>query len=233
MSQLCPMIVPKLGKIYILGTISLIDMWPFAKQTNEVVPNRIHSVIAMAFHKVKQDTSLLFKWVSYFHQKHQEHDERIAEIERQIYYMPKTREEIKHIIDSHYSLDPIHSKIREIHERIQQLESEKKPAHISVSQIVDKPAESAAKSSFKEKLMKRIVKNSKEYIKSLIFATIRKYGEIPASKLKEIIVEEQGLCSKSSFYRLLAEIETENELGVIEKGKEKIYLMKSERYLNK
>jgi hypothetical protein len=81
--------------------------------------------------------------------------------------------------------------------------------------------------------MKRIAKNSKEYVKSIIFAAIRKYGEIPASKLKEIIVEEQGLCSKSSFYRLLAEIETENELGVIEKGKEKIYLMKSERYLNK
>ena len=50
--------------------------------------------------------------------------------------------------------------------------------------------------------------------------TIRK----AALQLKEIVVEEQALCSKSSFYRLLEEIEQEPEIGVVKKGKEKHYI---------
>ena len=41
-----------------------------------------------------------------------------------------------------------------------------------------------------------------------------------------MIVEEQGLCSKSSFYRLLEEIEQEPDIGVIKEGKEKHYIAK-------
>ena len=84
----------------------------------------------------------------------------------------------------------------------------------------------AKKATIKEKIIKRITKNSKDYIKSIILSYIKKYSKITALQLKEMVVEEQGLCSKSSFYRLLEELEEEPELGVIKKGKEKHYIAK-------
>ena len=42
-----------------------------------------------------------------------------------------------------------------------------------------------------------------------------------------MIVAEQGLCSKSSFYRILEEIENLEEVDVINKGREKYYLYKA------
>ena len=57
------------------------------------------------------------------------------------------------------------------------------------------------KAIIKEKIIKRITKNSKEYVKSIIISYIKKYGKISALQLKEMVVEEQGLCSKSSLRR--------------------------------
>ena len=79
--------------------------------------------------------------------------------------------------------------------------------------------------------MKRLTRNSKEYVKSVIISYIRKYERISALQLKDIIVEEQNLCSKSSFYRLLEEVEGIDELGVIKQGKEKHYVSKAVRRL--
>ena len=43
-----------------------------------------------------------------------------------------------------------------------------------------------------------------------------------------MVVDEQKICSKSSFYRILEEIESEfeHEISTIKKGKEKHYLGK-------
>jgi hypothetical protein len=83
------------------------------------------------------------------------------------------------------------------------------------------------KEGIRERLVRKIAKNSKDYVKSVIYSLIKKYNQISAPQLKEIVVEEQGLCSKSSFYRLLGEMEEENEVESLQKGKEKIYLFKS------
>ena len=61
-------------------------------------------------------------------------------------------------------------------------------------------------------------------MKSVIMSIVRKYGSVTGPQLKEMIVREQGLCSKSSFYRLLLELEEANTLSVIQRGKEKSYL---------
>ena len=78
----------------------------------------------------------------------------------------------------------------------------------------------------KEKIISRIVKNTKGYIKNIIMSYIKKYNTIAALQLKEMIVHEQGLCSKSTFYRLLEELEQEADIGVIKEGKEKKYIAK-------
>ncbi len=85
------------------------------------------------------------------------------------------------------------------------------------------------KANLKEKIIKRITKNSKDYIKSIVLSYIKKYGKITALQLKEMVVEEQGLCSKSSFYRLLEELEQDPEIGVIKRGKEKHYIAKIQK----
>jgi len=83
------------------------------------------------------------------------------------------------------------------------------------------------KLSIRERIVKRLTRNSKEYIKSVILSYIRKYEKISALQLKEIVVDEQNFCSKSSFYRLLEEIEELDDIGVIKQGKEKHYISKA------
>jgi len=61
----------------------------------------------------------------------------------------------------------------------------------------------------------------------LILSYIIKYEKISALQLKEIVVDEQNFCSKSSFYRLLEEIEELDDIGVIKQGKEKHYISKA------
>ena len=80
--------------------------------------------------------------------------------------------------------------------------------------------------SFKEKLIRKITKNSKNYVKTIILNLISKYGGLPSIKLREIVVEEQGLCSKSSFYRTLTELENSEEVEIHHNGPERIYFPK-------
>jgi Fe2+ or Zn2+ uptake regulation protein len=82
------------------------------------------------------------------------------------------------------------------------------------------------KSNLKEKMLKHIARNSKDYIRNTILSLIRRYEKISGFKLKEIIVEEQGLCSKSSFYRILEELEKEKGIDVVKEGKEKVFFAK-------
>lgn len=180
----------------------------FAKQDNNI--GVLHRAVSMAFEHVKRDTSHIFNWLGYFHQKHQQHDERLAKIEQQLTYMPKSHEEIKQIIDYYYSYDHITTKIDELSGRMDVIEQQK-----------------PEKKGIRERLVRKISKNSKDYVKSVIYSLIKKYGQISAPQLKEIVVEEQGLCSKSSFYRLLAEMEQEAEVESLQKGKEKTYFYKS------
>ncbi|MBR9691524.1 hypothetical protein GOV06_01945 [Candidatus Woesearchaeota archaeon] len=184
----------------------------FTTQKHDI--GRLHYILKLAFERIKSDMHNIFQWVTYFHQKHQEHDERLAKIEQRLAYAPQ-RDEIKQIVDYHApkeKIEQLYSKIMDIHERIDHLEAQK-------------PAPRAA---LKERLMRKISKNSKEYIKSVILGTIKKYGRISGPQLKEIVVEEQGICSKSSFYRLLQEIEEEQDIASFTEGKEKTYFLKTQ-----
>lgn len=83
------------------------------------------------------------------------------------------------------------------------------------------------KQSFKEKIVQTFSRHSKNYLKNLIFNYLEQHQKISALQLKDIIVDQQGLASKSSFYRILAEIEQSDQLTVIKEGKQKIFLFKA------
>ena len=149
-------------------------------------------------------------------------------------YIPKKPEEIKRIVDSYYSFDNLTERIKMLNEKIDNLQL--KPIqettihpglHVIEKRLSD--LEEQKKATIREKVVKRVTKNSKEYVKSLILSYIRKYGQISSLQLKEMIVQDQGLCSKSSFYRLLEELEELDEIGTAKQGKQKYYLYKTIR----
>ncbi|MBD3248613.1 hypothetical protein GF336_01035 [Candidatus Woesearchaeota archaeon] len=200
--------------------------------------HKLHQAVSFAFQKVKDDTSQIFQWLQHFHQKQQDTDQRLARIEEHIassdsqdslelkqrlrkleyhtQYQPQiSREEIRRIAENSVSYDHILRKIEEINLRIDTLEKRKSAQRIEKKQ------------SIKDRIVKKITKNSKDYIKSVVLSLIKKYQQISGSQLREIVVEEQGLCSKSSFYRALEELEQSSDIEMMKKGKEKTYAFKT------
>lgn len=225
--------------------------------------DNLNSALLHSFTNVKKDTEYIFQWLNYFHKKTIEQEKIIKQLYAELNAIPKSKEQIKKLVDDYYSYESVISKIGEIehklteisrrneeqlkeasrqhHERISELSKrhdeklseimarpiQHMPEHHALSELKSRLEKiEQRKPSLKEKLIKRITKNSKDYVKSMIIAYIKKYENISSLQLKEMVVEEQGLCSKSSFYRIMEEIEGSDEVGVIRRGKEKHYLSK-------
>ena len=141
-------------------------------------------------------------------------------------------------------IDQLHSSVRTIEpviDRVTTLNSNIKLVDESQQNIFERLRDMAARldkieslrtratsnfSNLREKIVKKVARRSKDYIKGLLLSTIAKYDQITALQLREMIVEEQGLCSKSTFYRILEEIENEDGVNMVSKGKEKVYMPK-------
>ena len=199
--------------------------------------SQINEILKKSFTNVKRDTTNIFQWLNYFYRKGIEQEQLIKQLHLELSYMPKTREEIKRIIDDYYSFGDILNKIRELDDKIdelvrakhaekytQQMPEERPPDLSLIENRLEKLEQK--KLSIKEKIMRRLTRNSKDYVKSVILSYIKKYERISALQLKEIVVDEQNFCSKSSFYRLLEEIEASDDIGVMRHGKEKHYFLK-------
>ncbi|MBL7054174.1 hypothetical protein ISS05_00260 [Candidatus Woesearchaeota archaeon] len=220
--------------------------------------SNLHNLLSQSFGNVKQDTGIIFQWLDYFHKKNLEQEQIIKKLQLELSYIPKTKEDLKRILDSYYSYGPILEKINDLKERIDSSKRERiienEPILRKIRELderieavkrqelrhIEEPKAALElesirsrlgrleqkKDAIKEKIIKRITRNSKDYVKSILVSYIKKYEKISALQLKEMIVEEQGLCSKSSFYRILEEIEIMNEIATIKKGKEKHYMAK-------
>jgi len=141
-------------------------------------------------------------------------------------------------------IDKLHSSVRTIEpviDRVTTLNSNIKLVDESQQNIFERLRDMAARldkiesmrtrassnfSNLREKIVKKVARRSKDYIKGLLLSTIAKYEQVSALQLREMIVEEQGLCSKSTFYRILEEIESEDGVNMVSKGKEKVYMPK-------
>jgi len=191
--------------------------------------SQLHNLLAKSFANVKRDTANLFQWTNFLYQKSMEQESLIKKLEVELSYIPKKPEDIKRIIDSYYSYESLLEKIGDMGKKIDSLEEKRPKEKVYTGEIEQRleRLEQQRKASIREKIINRLTRNSKEYIKSLILSYIRKYTQIGALQLKDMIVAEQGLCSKSSFYRILEEIENLEEVDVINKGREKYYLYKA------
>lgn len=225
----------------------------FWRSRVEAKMERMASAIQRSFANVKTDTGNIQQWIQYLYKKNQEQEAMIRKLNEELSRAPKTPQEIKRIIDSFYSYEGLLSNIQRLNSRVDELLQKQQAfqhSPLSHQQEVRTQKEEKAdtsligaiderlkrlevkKLSLKERLIKRLTKNSKDYVKSVILTYIKKYESIPALQLKEMVVDDQALCSKSSFYRILEEVEGIDEVGIIRKGKENHYFIKAVKKIN-
>lgn len=145
--------------------------------------------------------------------------QRMAQLEQRLGQVQAKRDEaLQQIPAQNEQFSTVLEKIREINERISILDR-RKPVEVQIER-------ESAISHLKDKIIKKITRNSKAHVQNFIFNLIQKYKQATGLQLREIVVEEQGLCSKSSFYRLLTELEEQGKIEVVSQGKEKLYASK-------
>jgi len=208
-------------------------IWFKRQKRIETRISQLNNGLVRSFLNVKNDTKNIFQWLSFLYQKNMEQENQLKEMKIELSYMPKKPEDIKNIIENYYSFDHITEKIKLLNEKIDNIHLKSAPlqTHPDLHEIKQrlKSIEEQKKATIREKVVKRVTKNSKEYVKSLIMSYIRKHGQISSLQLKEMVVHDQDLCSKSSFYRLLEELEALEEVGIAKKGKQKFYIHKQTR----
>jgi hypothetical protein len=207
-----------------------------------------------SFQRVRNDMDNVNAWMNYFHHQDSQRQAEFGEMKSQLAHfssriesqhgshthpemdgmasrMKAAEDKIQHALVSVHSVQPVMSKIAELNSKIAIVEQAQKSVFERLKEVSLKAEHASVPrartaTNLREKIAKKIARHSKEYIKNIIISTISKYDQVPALKLREMIVEEQGLCSKSTFYRLLEEIEAEESVSMIARGKEKLYIPK-------
>jgi tetrahydromethanopterin S-methyltransferase subunit G len=209
--------------------------WLKTQSRTEKKLSQMQNLLIRSFSNVKNDTQKLFQWLNYLYQKGLDQENQIKQLKLELSYIPKKPEDIRKIVDSYYSFDNIMERIKMLNEKVDNLAAKgvsteplSAQTHPEIHEISKRLAqlEEQKRATIRDKVVKRITRNSKEYVKNLMLSYIRKYTQIGALQLKDMVVYDQGLCSKSSFYRLLDEIEALEDIGTVKKGKQKYYLYK-------
>lgn len=208
----------------------------FRKAEDEKI-SELHEFLKNSFANVKNDTGHLFEWIQFLHQKSQLQEQLIGQLQSQLNQTPNSPEAIRSLIESHYAYHPIHRRVEELHRKVDFMATVHDSHNQQINnhhQLIDglhqkfeALSQPPKQPTLKERIIQKLTSNSKNYVKTVILSFIEKYHKIPALQLKEMLVDEQKICSKSSFYRLLQELEEENRVETISDGKNKLYLAKN------
>jgi len=234
-------------------------MWGFASK-EEI--QQLEQNTKQSFASVRADTQNVYDWLNFLYRQNQELQQSI-DAQNALLQRTMTPEQVRHIIDSHYSFEPILERVRamenrieniarlsgtvgnierqqhdvfeqlkKLHSQVETLGNDRRQTHISrepgnVGNVTEPRL--GTTSALAEKMVKMAVRNSKDMIKQSILNLIRMHGQVSGVALRESIVVEQGLCSKSSFYRMLEELEDSDEITVVDEGKEKRYFWSAAR----
>lgn len=142
--------------------------------------------------------------------------DRLRHMEHRVDRLAKLDQKVE-VIAEHQN--DVFSRLRALHSQVQDIGNYRRQDVIPRTV----PARTIGNTQLQEKAAKIAARNSKEMIKNSILKLIRLHGKISGIALRESIVSEQGLCSKSSFYRLLEEMEDTDDITVVQDGKEKTY----------
>lgn len=207
-----------------------------------------------SFSSVKGDTDLLWQWVTYLHAQQQGQQGVLDGALRRIEQVPtresirsdiasavegapvfeRLMERVRHVEHRVDELNRVEQKVQVLEtgqkdwfEQLKQLNSQvQELGTVRRQNVIPRmvPETVPGVSRLQEKVVRLASRNSKDAIKQSILNLVRLHGQITGVALRESIVHEQGLCSKSSFYRILEELEDGNDITVVDEGKEKRYL---------
>ena len=100
------------------------------------------------------------------------------------------KDEINRKIDSvSDEQKPVLERLRELSGRIESLEKKPTPTPRPSKPRVSKEERI---SNLRERIVKKVVRKSKDYVKNMLLSMIRKYERIPAMELREMLVEVKG-----------------------------------------
>lgn len=170
------------------------------EENKNLIINLIQEIL-----KIRQEQSYTKDWIYYFWNFIKNLQYQISDLEKNLEKNQKNNPEL---------IKNFEIKIGELKNDLDELKKKQK--------ILELKEKLKAKSELEKKIFKRIRRVSKEYIKSVIKSIVAREKNLTLPQLKERIVDEQRLCSKSNFYRLISELEKESELGVLITKKSKI-----------
>src|SRR3989338_2355754 len=81
----------------------------------------MNELLKRSFGNVKRDTANIFQWLQYLYQKNLEQEQAMRRMQVELSYMPKTREEIRRIVDDYYSFESVISKVLELNLKVEEL----------------------------------------------------------------------------------------------------------------
>lgn len=108
-----------------------------------------------------------------------------------------------------FDIEPLKSQVFETH-------------HRELEAIKEKMDQKPAKSALHVRLLNTFKRNSKPYAHSMILQYVKKYERITVQRLKEMLVDEQAVLSKSAFYRHIDEVEKSENVAMVKEGKNKV-----------
>src|SRR3989338_3082076 len=91
------------------------------KDNTEKKFKQMNELLKRSFANVKRDTTNIFQWMNYFYRRGMEQEQRLRQLQLELSYMPKTREEVRRIIDEYYSFEGVMAKIRDLSEKVDEL----------------------------------------------------------------------------------------------------------------
>lgn len=178
----------------------------------------LHESLKESFGKVRSDNKNLTAWIRHLQQQNVFQRKILQRLNlRQRQFLK--RSEVIEIMKAEYPSDVHLERIESISSRIENLEKllQKMPNKVKSEPIV-------RHSNLQKKIVKSVARQSKEYIKKAMLALCHKYNQMSANMLREMVVDEQKLCSRSSFYRLISELNTDGLLSVVSTGSDRIFV---------
>ena len=89
----------------------------------------INELLKRSFSNVKRDTANIFQWLQYLYRKNIEQEQLIKGMQLELSYIPKTRDEIRKIVDDYYSFEGMMAKLRQLDAKVDELANAKDQQH--------------------------------------------------------------------------------------------------------
>jgi hypothetical protein len=204
--------------------------WLFGKGGDDAGTERLRREFDEKLRGLAKERDALVEWIHYLHGQQQHHARKLDEQDAKLARCPN-RAEVTSLIAQSGTVAELAARLRRVEERPREsqpslrIETKQSETRAPRYPIPAAPAPRAI-SMLQEKMLRSAARYSKEFIRSKILELVRKHGQISALQLREMVVDEMGLCSRSTFYRILEELgrEEDSELSAVLRKRMKVFL---------